>query len=81
MSEYPPGTFLLAERSMDMAVRDAHQWAETERLRREAAEGRSRLQRFYFDLLAALGHRLAVWGERLLERYDAEGSTQATQTV
>ncbi len=81
MSEYVPGTLYCAERNMDMAVRERHQWAETRRLQRQAKEGRSRTQRFYFDALASLGYHLASWGERLQERYNSEGSAQAAQSI
>jgi hypothetical protein len=81
MSEYVPGTLYNAERNMDMALREAHQWAENRRLQRQVKEGRKRTERFYFDALASLGYHLASWGERLQERYNSEGSAQATQSV
>ncbi len=81
MSEYAPGTLYNAERNMQMAVRDAHQWAETRRLQRQARGGRNGVQRFYFDALASLGTRLMSWGQRLQERYSSEGSAQAAQSV
>lgn len=81
MSQYVPGTLYYAERDMDMALREAHQWAETRRLQRQAKGAQNRIHRFYFDALASLGYRLASWGERLQERYNNEGSAQATQSV
>lgn len=77
MSEFAPGTFQFAERSMKQSVREAHQWAETRRLQRQAGVARGRVHRFFFDAMSALGHRLASWGERLQERFSTEGSTQA----
>jgi hypothetical protein len=81
MSEFAPGTFQFAERSMEQSVREAHQWAETRRLQGQARAGRERVHRFYFDAMSSLGCRLASWGERLQERYNSEGSAQATQSA
>jgi hypothetical protein len=80
MSDYVPGTLYNAERDMNTALRERHQRAEVRRLQRQL-KGGSRLQRFYFDVLASLGHRLASWGERLQERYGSETSAQAMQSV
>jgi hypothetical protein len=81
MSEFAPGTFQFAERSMKQSVREAHQWAEARRLQRQAMTRRIRVHRFYFDAMSSLGCRLASWGERLQERYSSEGSAQATQSA
>jgi hypothetical protein len=66
---------------MDIALRDAHQWAENRRLRRQARAGRKQVHHFYFDAMSSLGCRLASWGERLQERYSSEGSAQAPQSA
>ncbi len=81
MSEFAPGTFQFAERSMEQSVREAHEWAENRRLQRQASEAHGRVHRFYFDAMCSLGGRLASWGERLQERYSTEGSPQVTQSA
>jgi hypothetical protein len=81
MSEFSPGTFQFAEKSMKQSVREAHQWAEARRLQRQVRAGSGKLHRFYSDVMSSLGGRLASWGERLQERYSSEGSAQATQSA
>jgi hypothetical protein len=66
---------------MELSVQEAHRWAETRQLQRQARAGRERVHRFYFHAMASLGHRLSAWGERLQERYSNESSAQATQSA
>ena len=79
MSEYPPGTFQFAERTMDLSVQEALRGARSRRLQREASTGRESSPRFYFGALVWLGQHLATWGERLQERYNAEESVPLPQ--
>ena len=79
MCEYPPGTFQFAEQTMDSAVQEALSEARAGRLQREARAGPESSPRFYFEMLAWLGQRLATWGERLQERYGAEESEPLRQ--
>lgn len=79
MSEHSPGSFHLAERTMDLAVEEALRDAKARRLAHEARAGRESRSRFYSRALVWLGQRLATWGERLQERYSAEGSAPFPQ--
>jgi hypothetical protein len=81
MSEFAPGTFHLAKRSMDQSVAEAHRWAESHRLQRLANAGRQDSQRFYSRSLAWLGDRLSTWGARLQERHATDGSTPTHQSA
>lgn len=72
---YPPGSFEFAERIMHAKVQEAQREAEAQRLQRQAGAVRARRDHFYCVALAQLGQRLSAWGERLQERYGAEGST------
>jgi hypothetical protein len=74
MSEFPPGTFLFAERTMDLSVHEARRDARKRRLQREAGAGRETSHHFYFRALARLGQHLTSWGARLQERYNADES-------
>jgi len=77
MSEYPPGSFVFAERIMDMHVEEARREVQTQRLRRQAGAARPRSQRFYGAVLAGLGQQLVAWGASLQEGYSTEESTPA----
>lgn len=72
---YPPGWFEFANQIVDMKVQEAQRDAEAQRLQRQAGAVRARRDHFYSVALAQLGQRLSAWGERLQERYRAEGST------
>jgi hypothetical protein len=74
MSEFPLGTFDLADRMKDMHVKAAHREARGRRLQKQAAAGQPSGQRFYSAILAGLGQHLAAWGETLEERYSSEES-------
>jgi len=74
VSEFPLGTFDLADRMKDMHVGDAQREAQAWRLRKLAVAGRPSSQPFYSTLLAGLGQHLAVWGAMLEERYSTEES-------
>lgn len=74
MSEFPLGTFDLADRMRDMHVETAHKEAHERRLQKEAAAGRLSGQPFYSTILAGLGQHLAIWGATLEERYSTEES-------
>lgn len=75
MSEYPPGSFELADRIVDLKVAEAHRDAQEQRLRRQAGAGRAHKHRFYCAALARLGVYLSAWGMRLQEHYSADDST------
>jgi hypothetical protein len=45
--------------------------AEAQQLIKEALAARDKGQPFYYDALAALGRRMADWGERLQAHYDS----------
>jgi hypothetical protein len=75
MSEFPPGSFDLADCIMDMHVGRARREARARRLAKEAAGARPHSQPFYCTALAGLGQRLAAWGASLQERYSTEEST------
>ncbi len=81
MSEYSSGSFQFAERIMNLKVEEALREANARNLQRQARAGRSASQPFYSGALAWLGHRMANWGEHLLERYSAEGSTSRPQSA
>ena len=72
MSENSLGGLYIAEQVMDRNVREAHREAESQRLLRQAKAGDEGGYRFYFGMLAWLGHRLTVWGEYLQARYLVE---------
>jgi hypothetical protein len=74
MSEFPLGTFDLADRMKAMHVADAHNEAQARRLQKLAAARCPSSQPFYSTLLAGLGQHLAVWGAMLEERYSTEES-------
>lgn len=77
MSEYPPGSFVFAERIMDMHVEEARHEVQAQRLRRQAGAVRPRSQRFYHAILAGLGQHLVAWGASLQESYSTGESTPA----
>ena len=72
MSEYSPGTFVFADRIMDMHVESARREVQAQRLARTARPDK---QPCYCAVLASLGQRLAEWGSTLQERYSTEEST------
>jgi hypothetical protein len=81
MSEYAPGTFQFAERTMQLNVEESHRWARGERLRRQARAGGAEKPRFYFGFLASMGRRFAAWGAHLQERYSSVDSARITQSA
>jgi hypothetical protein len=81
MSEYVPGTLYGAERNMQSSLEERHRWADARRLKRQARAGGKKDRRFYSSALAALGCRLAMWGEGLQDRYGAEGSASVSQSA
>jgi hypothetical protein len=72
MSEYPPGSFVFADRIMDMHVEKARHEVQA---RRQARAVLPESQPLYCAILASLGQRLAAWGATLQERYNTEEST------
>ena len=74
MSEFPLGSFDLAEKGMHMHVESARREARARRRAQEAGAARQSSRPFYWTALASLGLRLAAWGVRLQERYSSEGS-------
>ena len=81
MSEYAPGTFQFAERTMQLNVEESHRWAHGERMKRQARAGRVQKQPFYCSILVALGHRFSIWGAELQERYSSADSARMTQSA
>ena len=81
MSEYVPGTLYGAERNMQSTLKERHRRADARRLGRQARAGREKSHRFYSGALAALGYRLATWGEGLQDRYGTEGSASVSQSA
>ena len=81
MSEYAPGTWHMAERSMQLNVQQAQREVNRYRLQRQARMARGKGRRFYCTLLASVGGRLAVWGRRLQERYSQETSARLPQSA
>jgi hypothetical protein len=81
MSDYSPGAFLFADRLADQTVRAAHREAESYRLLCKAKAECGRSRRFYFGVMAWLGHRLTAWGQYLQERYSAEDSAPMPQSA
>jgi hypothetical protein len=72
MSEYSPGSFVFADRIMDMYVEGARREVKAQRL---ASAARPDSQPFHCAVLASLGQRLAAWGATLQQRYNTEEST------
>jgi len=72
MSEYAPGTWHMAERTMQLNVQQARREADKHRLQREARMARGESRPFYSTALDSVGRRLVVWGRRLQERYGHE---------
>jgi len=74
MSEYAPGTWHMAERSMQLNVQQTRREVDRYRLQRQAKMARGKGRRFYCTLLASVGSRLTVWGRRLQERYNQDAT-------
>jgi hypothetical protein len=79
MSEFPPGTFIFAERTMELAAQSAQRETNARGFQSRVRSGRQSFAQFYFRALAWLGQCLAAWGERLQERYGAEESAGLPQ--
>jgi hypothetical protein len=74
MTDYVPGSYHFAERTMHKNVEDRVRAAESRRLWKQSrAQGRAGY-RFYFRAMAGLGYRLTAWGERLEQRYSTDSS-------
>jgi hypothetical protein len=81
MSEYAPGTFQFAERTMQLNVEESHRWAQGERMKRQARAGQEQNRRFYCSMLVSLGQRLSAWGAQLQERYSSADSARMIQSA